>query len=57
MAIERKCGICQKNKILNNIHAGASNVPVDATQPPTGGKAPGTEPIIVFNELICLLGV
>ena len=41
MAIAKKCGICQQNNIPNKIHAGASKLPVAATQPPTGGNAPG----------------
>ena len=57
IAIAKKCGICQQNKIPNKIHAGAANEPVAATHPPTGGNAPGTDPIIVFQVVMRLLGV
>ena len=57
IAIAKKCGICQQNKMLNSIQAGISSEPVAAVHPPTGGNAPGIEPIMVFQVVIRLLGV
>ena len=34
-----------------------SKSPVAATHPPTGGKAPGTEPTIVFKDVTLFKGV
>ena len=44
MAIARKCGICQKNRIANSTSPGASRRPVAAVQPMSGGIAPGIAP-------------
>ena len=44
-------------KIPNSIQAGGAKEPVAATQPPTGGRAPGMEPIMVYHVVIRLLGV
>ena len=46
-----------KDKIKNRINAGELISLVAAVQPPTGGNAPGKDPIIVFQRDLVLDGV
>ena len=55
--MEKKCGICQKNKIQKTTKAWFVIFPVAASHPPTGGIAPGTAPIKVFQGDFCFIGV
>ncbi len=53
----KKCGSCQKNKIANSAQPSPLNSPRAAVQPISGGNAPGTAPIAVFNQVTRLSGV
>ena len=44
-------------RIPKRIQAGDSILPVAATHPPTGGRAPGIDPTNVFKVVILLRGV
>ncbi len=51
------CGICQRNMIANSTHASTDSSPRAATQPITGGKAPGIAPTGTQSELARFIGV
>ncbi len=51
------CGICHKNMIANSTQASTLRSPRAATQPITGGNAPGTAPTGTHNELTRFIGV
>ena len=53
----RKCGICQKNKIAKSASPSVVRSLRAAVQPISGGSAPGTAPMAVFNHVIRLRGV
>ena len=55
--MEKKWGICQKNKRQNIAKVWYVIFPVAAIHPPTGGSAPGIAPIKVFHGDICFIGV
>src|SRR5215831_15411965 len=55
--MEKKCGICQRNKIENSARATLLILPVAAVQPISGGIAPGTAPISVHNVVRVFSGV
>ena len=55
--MEKKWGICQKNKKQNIANVWLVTVPVAAIHPPTGGRAPGIAPIKVFHSDLCFMGV
>ena len=56
-ANERKCGICQQNIIPKRAGTIVLISLVAANQPPIGGSAPGTAPIIVLNDVNFFIGV
>ncbi len=50
-------GSCQRKRIPNSTHAPSARSSRAATQPVTGGKAPGTAPMIVQSAVRIFSGV
>src|SRR3954469_17935110 len=57
MAIARKCGSCQTNKMANSAKASRDREPVTLAQPISGGMAPGTAPTWSDHVVTRLSGV
>src|SRR5688572_32733980 len=57
MAMARKWGSCQKNRMLNSAHAPGVTTPSTAAKPIIGGIAPGTAPTTVHKLVRVFSGV